>query len=644
VNVPVTDPVSAIAHRIAAERSRTHRVRADGGWWHFDPVGSAPLAQQGWKVHVSTEPCTAAETLRRVAPLLLGRGVRWKSARSAAHLANLASPPSPVSQAGKFITVYPDPDDVATLAGELHTATADLTGPVITSDRRYARGSNVYLRYGAFTGKVSYAGAEQVRTLVIHSPDGEPVLDSRGPGAARPDWADDPLPPLPPRPRPGGHGLFGRGTRITAVLRSSVRGGVFRGEHDGRAVVVKEGRAGTVPDLLGRDSVDRLRNEWRLLRRLSGTSLAPEPVDFFVEEGNAYLIVEFLPGMTLRKRVNQDNYRGGAEPAALRARCRAVTELAAGLRAHGVELRDFTPNNIMVDGDRLTAIDLELYSLIDSPEPPFAGWTPGYGAAGQVDSDFGVAATVHFVLTGVDPYVGSGHDAGPHIPALLAAFAPDLPDERAFVLRHLAPAATAVDTVAESALADAVATGDELVERTEWDRGPWPWPRGWATDTYHPACFHTGAAGVAHFYLDLFQATGERRWAEHAGDLLSRIAADTPVAPGSTPLGLHFGIGSLPWGGGAAARRDRRRCCGAARRAAARPGDRARPHPRRARPRGVGHHPRLGGPRHGAARHLAGHRRPRRQPACARRRRPARQRRPDARRSSGVATRQRRPR
>ncbi|OLR93192.1 class III lanthionine synthetase LanKC N-terminal domain-containing protein [Actinokineospora bangkokensis] len=550
MTVPVLDPVSQVAHRLAAEWSRTHRVRPDGGWWHFEPTGGGPLAQQGWKLHVSTVPTTAAEALRRVAPILLRRGVRWKSARTVEHLARLCSPPSPVSQAGKFVTAYlEDSADVADLAEELHSATRDLPGPAVPSDRRYRRGSNVHLRYGAFVGKITYAGPDQVRSLVVLSPDGTAVPDSRKPGGYRPEWVPDPLPPVAAPAPPVGTGLFGRGVRISGLVQRSVKGGVFRGELAGRPVVVKEGRSGTCADVLGRDAVDRLRNEWRLLRHLRGTGLAPEPLDFFVEDDNAYLVAEFLPGVTLRRFVERANYTGGVAAADLRVLCREVAALADGLRAHGVEPRDFTPNNIMVDDGRLTAIDLELCAFAESPEPLFEGCTPGYGKPGRdSDPDFAVAATTHFVLTGVDPFVGIGHDPAPHVDAMLTAFAPAGVEVEADLVRDrigAPPGTTRCDT--DQVVEDAVTAGEELVDRAEWDRGAWPWPSAWASEAFHPACFHTGTTGVAQFYLDLFRATGDRRWVRHAADLLDRVVSGTPFVPGTTPPGLHFGVGALPW-------------------------------------------------------------------------------------------------
>ncbi|MCT2587062.1 class III lanthionine synthetase LanKC N-terminal domain-containing protein [Actinophytocola gossypii] len=556
------EPVSTTARQLAGEYRTTYQLRADGGWWHFDPISSAPLPPQGWKLHVSASPLTAAEALRRVARIVLPRGVRWKSAQTVDQLARLSGPPTPLSQVGKFITVYVDDEDhLPVLAEQLHTATRDLTGPVVPSDRRYRRESNVYLRYGAFTRRSDYAVPEQTRQSYLVDPDGNQVPDVRAPGQTRPPWV--PEPPLPDarEPRRHGDGLFGRGITVHGVLNQSAKGGVYRGTWRGRDVVVKEGRAGTCPDLIGRDAGTRLRNEWTILRRLSGTGLAPEPLDLFVERDNVYLVEEFLPGVTLRASVENANYLGRPDPDELRNSCRAVADLAARLRDHGVRPRDFTPNNIMVHEGRYTAVDLELFEIADSPEPPFAGWTPGYAPSRDGrppdagDTDFAVAAITYFVLTGIDPFLGRAQDISTHVDALLTAFGPTETEpveaELDLVRTRLggpvrSPSGTPAPGPAQI-VEEAVEAGLELTRRVEWDRASWPWPEEWSSGLFHPACFHTGTTGVARYYLDLWHATGDRAWLDHADDLLDWTFTTVPFVPGRTPPGLHFGIAALPW-------------------------------------------------------------------------------------------------
>ncbi|WP_394618479.1 lanthionine synthetase LanC family protein [Lentzea sp. JNUCC 0626] len=566
------DPIRREAGRLAAHCADTYTVRAEPYWWHFDPVADVPARRQGWKIHVSAAPADAAEVLRRVAAVVTPLSLRWKAARSLDKLMNLSAPPSPLTQSGKFITIYPSSSsDVESLCTALDAVTCEFDAPVVPSDRRFRPHSNVYLRYGAFVGQSVFDPVTQSLTYVLVDSAGRRVEDRRAPGVAAPDWIDDVV-SSSPRPfleRPGS-GLFGREIVVQGVLRQSVKGGVFRVLHRGVPAVLKEARIGTTPDRLGRDSRSALLNEWKLLRVLSGSGLAPEPLAFFHQEDNAYLVQEFLPGRTLRALVERSNYR--SVPSA-----ESVTELVAGVRGLvaaveelGVRLLDLTPNNVMVDGSRFYVIDLEHAALVDSAEPPFVAHTPGYVPADAPwagDTEYALAAISHFVMTGIDPYLGPGVDYAAHLPGVVAAFAPAGVDAESIHLRPLrgvreAPTpivAGRSDSVgsaglgldgasgADSTVEEAVEAGEELVRLVEWDRHPWPWPQRWAPGAMHPASFMAGTAGIARFYLDLHEATGDSAWLKHTDQLLTWTVDTNPVVPGQTPPGLYFGLGALPW-------------------------------------------------------------------------------------------------
>ncbi|WP_330275104.1 hypothetical protein OG205_05270 [Lentzea sp. NBC_00516] len=544
------DPIRREAGEIAAACADTYTVRGEPFWWHFDPVADRPARRQGWKIHVSASPLHAAEVLRRVAAVVVPLSLRWKAARSVDKLMDLSSPPSPLTQSGKFITIYPE-SDVESLAASLDAVTREFDAPVVPSDRRFRPHSNVYLRYGAFVGQSVFDPVEQSLKYVLVDPSGRRVEDRRAPGVAAPDWIDD-LVPARPRAflaRPGS-GLFGREIVVQGVLRQSVKGGVFRVLHRGVPAVLKEARIGTTPDRLGRDSRTALRNEWQLLRALSGSGLAPEPLAFFHQEDNAYLVQEFLPGRTLRAEVERRNYRSEVSPASLLELLDGVRRLVSAVEARGIRLLDLTPNNIMVDGARLAVIDLEHAGLVDSPEPPFVAHTPGYvpaAAPWAADTEYALAAIGHYVLTGIDPFLGRDVDYASHLAAVLDAFVPAGLDTTVVDDIRGRLGATATALAADSTVEEAVEAGEELVRLAEWDRHPWPWPQRWAPGSMHPASFMAGTAGIARFYLDLWEATGDKTWLKHTDKLLTWTVENNPVVPGQTPPGLYFGLGALPW-------------------------------------------------------------------------------------------------
>ncbi|MGH3757451.1 lanthionine synthetase LanC family protein [Actinophytocola sp.] len=549
------EPVSECVGELLSSHGTGYALQSDAAWWHLTPTANRNDRRQGWKVHVSASPLTAVETLRAVAAVVMPRGHRWKVARSVSALVDLCSPPSPLPQSGKFITVYLDEGDPAALAAELHDVTKLFNAPVVPSDRRYCRGSNVYLRYGAFSAQHTYGTAEQTQVWTLTDDLGRQVEDRREPGRFAPSWVPDlPLPPLDVR-LAAGPGLFGRGITVLGVLSQSVKGGVYRVRYGGEQAVLKEARFGTCPDLTGRDARSSLYNEWEILRLLKGTGLAPEPIAFFFEEDNAYLVEEFLPGRTLRETVDRLNYRGAIDAATLTGIARNVRELVAAVRARDVIQYDLTPNNIMVDGNRYRVIDLEHAGTSGSPEPRMRGWTPGYSpdetpgrSVESFDLDFPLAALEHFVFTGADPFIARSVPYAQHAAAVLDTFAPAEIDTSATRDGLAAPAiALRTDPDADRVLEEATLAGRELVRLVDWERRPWPWPGRWAPGKTHPVSFMAGTSGIARFFLDLWRASGDQDWLGHAEDLIAWSAAAEPFVVGRTPPGLYFGFGALPW-------------------------------------------------------------------------------------------------
>ncbi|MFE0155311.1 lanthionine synthetase LanC family protein [Nonomuraea sp. NPDC059007] len=546
-----SDPLREGARRLAADWTGSYLLTGSDWWWNFEPLVDRPFRRQGWKVHVSAVPATATKTMRLVAGVVMPRGLRWKVIKTIGRLTAQGTPPAPVTQVGKFITVYlEDESSVAEVAEELHAVTDFYDGPVVPSDHRYRRGSNVYLRYGGFSTPMTYGTPDQIRTAILVDPDGGQSGDRRAPGEVAPPWMTDLPVPAEPSPARSGSGLFGRDIHVVAGLRQSARGGVYRAMWNGEQVIVKEARIGTCVDLLGRDARTRLLNEWKVLQRLKGTGLAPEPLDFFVEEDNAYLVEEFIPGDTLRKVVESSNYHGDPDPDELLSIWRKLPGLVAEVGAHGVSMRDLSPNNILVDGERCVFIDLELSILPEWAEPPFGGWTPGYardnddGRSPEDALELALSGIAHFILTGIDPYLGASQSYAPHVDGVLAEYGPRAADfER--VRSRLGAGASAVDR--DRILAEAVATGEDLVRRTEWDRGPWPWQEKWAPGALHPASFASGTLGIVRFYLDLWHSSHDSVWIRHAGELLAWTYDKAPFVPGQTPVGLHMGVGSMPW-------------------------------------------------------------------------------------------------
>ena len=127
-------------------------------------------------------------------------------------------------------------------------------------------------------------------------------------------------------------------------------------------MIIKAARPHVAGDVRGHDARDLLRHEAAMLERLSLLGIVPQPLALFEQAGHLFLAQERVPGVTLRRWVNDALAGAGVLPPpgaiALGEKLAGALEQAHGA---GVVIRDFTPNNAMVlpDGG-IRLIDLEL--------------------------------------------------------------------------------------------------------------------------------------------------------------------------------------------------------------------------------------------------------------------------------------------
>ncbi|OKJ72764.1 class III lanthionine synthetase LanKC N-terminal domain-containing protein [Streptomyces sp. CB02460] len=337
-------------------------TRADGFWLHARTIGGAsPI--QGWKLHVSAVPRTAAQVLAACVPVLREHRVAFKCAEDMAVLLQLLSSRYEAGGLGKFLTAYPpDADACVTVGDLLAEATAGLPGPPVISDAAWRPDSPVHYRYGGFTGEDRLTDDGRLVPVLI-APDGTAERDVRD-RFAPPSWA-----PSLPRPKParargfGGAPVVAGRYRVRSVLRRSARGGVFTGQDltTGRPVVIKHARAhvGVTPD--GHEARDVLRHEARVLRALSRTGVVPGLVDFVETEQAAYLVEERVDGSTLYQLVTASWRPGRSVGETVWQVATSLADAVAAVHAAGWTLCDLSPGNVMVGpGGRCTLIDLEL--------------------------------------------------------------------------------------------------------------------------------------------------------------------------------------------------------------------------------------------------------------------------------------------
>ena len=590
---PDNDPILSSISSLREKYNETYTTTSDAYWWYFIPKNGEPLKSQGWKLHLSTIPVHAYALLQEVVPWLIEQRFQWKVLFSLDQLIHSLNAPSEFSQVGKFMTIYPGTDEVAIeVAASLHKKTLHLPGPVIPSDYRYAPDSQVYYRYGSFKEQYFYPEHTQLRTPYILAPDGQKVPDERKKYPYSPAWAYNPFPPSVRKKDHSSRGLFGKGLKVRGVLTQTLKGGVYVvSDETDNTFVLKEARFGTTPTIDGQDQRNRLTHEYTILQKIAHLKIAPQPKDIFDADNNRYLLMEHLPGQTLRQYIQQRHAFADTTREPLERICESLRDIVSQCHVEGLILRDLTPNNFIVQADGCKLIDLEMAHVSVSKELPFVGYTLGYVPPGTelearnafVYDIYALVAIFFFVLTGLDPSFGKAE-------AILSRL-PDLLDDKIF-LRKDAPEVIVTSTLTfltaqkldlpqkhdqgtpsqvctrpswsvcshickqnalpfcrECLLRHATAIAEHLYARVDWQHATAHW-RSFASpweERYHPSSFYGGATGIACYFCEVAQVTGNVTCYQYARSVIDWLCSQHPFEPGETPASLYYGYASVPW-------------------------------------------------------------------------------------------------
>jgi FKBP-type peptidyl-prolyl cis-trans isomerase 2 len=149
--------------------------------------------------------------------------------------------------------------------------------------------------------------------------------------------------------------------------------------------------------------------EAKILEKLNHPQVA-KVLDYFAEDGRDYIVLEYIPGMSIRQMVQ-------AEPERARANAVSWAKQIAGIMRYLHELeppivhRDLTPDNLLVKEDGTIAlIDFgasnEFVSKATGTLVGKQAYIPAEQFRGKAEpkSDvYAFGATLHYILTGKDP-------------------------------------------------------------------------------------------------------------------------------------------------------------------------------------------------------------------------------------------------
>lgn len=335
-----------------------------GPWEGWTPRDWTPRLQ-GWKIHISSTPACAVETLRAATEILLKRGVAFKFLPSLSELTGSNAKHADRGGAGKFITIYPDSDEqFAELLEELEAALAGQEGPYILNDLRF-RDAPVYVRYGGILLLEMPQGIRRIPAVV--SPATMMLRpDSRTPRFQIP--ADVQVPDvLTASIARSAKGATSRLNEFAELkpLHFSNAGGVYKATlPDGTVRVLREARPHAGLDARNRCAVQRQLQEERILTDLIGCDGVQQLVGTFTAWEHRYLELDYIDGVTLNSWSVMHIDQLLAEPAAYAERLlslsRQLIDIVERVHERGWTVGDLHPGNVMVGpDDRVQVLDFE---------------------------------------------------------------------------------------------------------------------------------------------------------------------------------------------------------------------------------------------------------------------------------------------
>lgn len=348
-----------------------------------------PECGQGWIIHISVLPMEMGDLLYTVLPILDFFKTPYKLAKSNLVHSELNSGRLGFGKIGKIITIYPRSDEKRVeLVKLLINKTNDFNGPRVVTD--FKLGKIVYCRYGSFANEIvtdSHGNAHRI----IYNDKGGQIHDMYYTPPIIPAWDKIPFALNDEQEHRRFHFINGRYFPYKA-LKVDLKGNVVMCAYLHKYIfprfcVIKQGRSNMHHDVMGRNMVNILVWQCELSKSLGDIISMPKVLDFFDDNGQVCLVLEYISGLSLALSSYAISQGLIWYKLDLQKKLEILDYLIQVIdniqRMHELEYvhRDITGQNFIVDSKKkVYLIDVELaYSVkLRIPNPPFSGGTPGF--------------------------------------------------------------------------------------------------------------------------------------------------------------------------------------------------------------------------------------------------------------------------
>lgn len=276
-----------------------HEVMNNDEWVYQYPIGKF-IERQGWKIHISSDYENSHTLLKTTAMVCHEMRIPFKHLSTEDKFIIRNGKLISRGFSGKFITCYPNQNELKTVLEKLENKLKHYNGPYVLSDKRWKK-APIYLRYGVFRPSGNGEKNVGIDELII----GDTVIkDERlpqfkiPPGIVLPDylknWVEKKNEELEEFP-----------FVVDSAIRFSNSGGIYnaRLKKDNRKIILKEARPYTGLGFDGTYSSERLATEYKALGVFNGYKEIPQVYCFDKIWEHTFLGIEHMEGIPLNRWV-----------------------------------------------------------------------------------------------------------------------------------------------------------------------------------------------------------------------------------------------------------------------------------------------------------------------------------------------------
>lgn len=345
------------------ELEGSSQLTDEKGIYQYVDFEECKLNDQGFKIHISCTLDNYREILNVVNIFCHQEKVTYKYIRSYKMLEFCLSSVGPRESGGKFITIYPkNTEHFMYLIEKLNEITHGFEGMHILNDRPYNDTNKVlHYRYGVINGG-----------RFLRTPDGNMIEDKRVPYFNLPEFVDDPFPTI-------GYSTqyINKIYMVSSALTLKNSGGVYKGYYNGKSIIIKEARENTYKFFPVKSEVLK-KNEANVLKKLQTlNNRVPKFIDEFYENGNYYIVEEFLEGISVADFRQELILESNLSHIRLLKIVENLLQLVNDMHVEGVAVGDISDENIIIDGQKVKLIDLE-QSKMDKSTIDYNYYTKGF--------------------------------------------------------------------------------------------------------------------------------------------------------------------------------------------------------------------------------------------------------------------------